>query len=265
MIKYIVFLLIPYLLYSVDTREIKRDLEKPSIQRPSKSFPSHWGTPPEVQVRDIVKLPGGFGKGSSTLADWIKENIKNDKENSIERKKPETEKPSIEKKPIEKPQIPDEVKSAIETHKKVDAQLKASFQEKVKELGEKPSREEIKKVAETFKQEHSEIIEKQKELGKQIQTYFKENRPERPNRPELPEEIKEKIKQVNDKEKVLRQAKQELFEKLKESKELSKEEKQELIEKFKRDNAENHKQLKEAQKELQKKIRDTKQEADRRI
>ena len=168
MIKYISLLLIPCLLYSVDTREIKQDLEKPSIQRPSKSFPKHWGSQPDVQVRDIVKLPDGFGKGSSTLAEWIKENIKNDKEN-------------------------------------------------------------------------------------------------RPKRPELPAEIKEKINQVIDKEKVLRQAKQELFEKLKESKELTKEEKQELIEKFKRDNAENHKQLKEAQKELQKKIRETKQEADRRI
>ena len=60
--------------------------EKPLREKPDKDsltdsklrpkFPSHWGKPPAAQTKDLVDLPGGFGKGSSTLASWIKENIK---------------------------------------------------------------------------------------------------------------------------------------------------------------------------------------------
>ena len=34
-------------------------------------FPARWGPPPEVLSADIVNLPGGFGKGSATLAAWV--------------------------------------------------------------------------------------------------------------------------------------------------------------------------------------------------
>ena len=34
-------------------------------------FPRHWKQPPAMQTRDIRQLPGGYGKGSSTLANWI--------------------------------------------------------------------------------------------------------------------------------------------------------------------------------------------------
>merc|ERR1719321_114608 len=43
-------------------------------------FPKHWGEPPAAQVRDMVKLPGDYGMGSSTLAKWIMEKMKEDKE-----------------------------------------------------------------------------------------------------------------------------------------------------------------------------------------
>ena len=43
-----------------------------------KPFPKHWGEPPAIQTRDYVKLPGGYGFGSSTLARWIEENMKSD-------------------------------------------------------------------------------------------------------------------------------------------------------------------------------------------
>ena len=43
-------------------------------------FPKHWGDPPKIQTRDYRKLPGEYGYGSSTLAKWIAENIKTDKE-----------------------------------------------------------------------------------------------------------------------------------------------------------------------------------------
>ena len=38
-------------------------------------FPSHWGTPPLRQTRDLRPLPGGYGQGSSTLARWIEEKM----------------------------------------------------------------------------------------------------------------------------------------------------------------------------------------------
>ncbi|MFN9719676.1 MAG: alpha-2-macroglobulin family protein, partial [Planctomycetota bacterium] len=41
-------------------------------------YPAHWGEPPQIQTRDIRPLPGGFGQGSSTLANWIQENIDKD-------------------------------------------------------------------------------------------------------------------------------------------------------------------------------------------
>ena len=41
-------------------------------------FPSHWGEPPEIQTMDLVDLPGGYGQGSSSLANWISQNIRMD-------------------------------------------------------------------------------------------------------------------------------------------------------------------------------------------
>lgn len=41
-------------------------------------FPEHWGAPPEIQTRDYVELPGGYGHGSSTLKHWIQENLDRD-------------------------------------------------------------------------------------------------------------------------------------------------------------------------------------------
>lgn len=37
-----------------------------------KPFPAIWGKPPEIQTKDYVPLPNGFGNGSSTLLHWIK-------------------------------------------------------------------------------------------------------------------------------------------------------------------------------------------------
>lgn len=45
-------------------------------------YPAHWGAPPEIQTRDLVPLPGGFGQGSSTLAAWIQKNLDKDASNA---------------------------------------------------------------------------------------------------------------------------------------------------------------------------------------
>jgi hypothetical protein len=46
-----------------------------------KAFPKHWGEPPRLQTRDLRPLPGGYGRGSSTLAGWIKKNLDLDAKN----------------------------------------------------------------------------------------------------------------------------------------------------------------------------------------
>lgn len=43
-----------------------------------KPFPAHWGEPPRIQTRDIRPLPGGYGRGSGTLANWIQKNLDRD-------------------------------------------------------------------------------------------------------------------------------------------------------------------------------------------
>lgn len=52
----------------------------PSTQR----YPAHWGRPPLMQSRDLVMLPGGFGKGSSTLAAWIQRNMTADIQQNVD-------------------------------------------------------------------------------------------------------------------------------------------------------------------------------------
>lgn len=47
-------------------------------EAPRPSFPEHWGPPPNIQLRDYVKLPEPYGQGSSTLKYWIEENQKKD-------------------------------------------------------------------------------------------------------------------------------------------------------------------------------------------
>ena len=160
-------------------RKVPRDIKKPVVEekklvekeRPDRPFPKHWGRPPAIQTRDMVRLPGKFGKGSSTLAHWIKDNLKKDI------------------KPVRKPV---------------------------------------------------------------------------PNRPEPAAEVREKIAVVRSKQKELDVVKRELHDKLKNTAELSKSDRLELIKLFKQENADKHQAIKDAQKELQKQIREQKQDGDRR-
>ena len=41
-------------------------------------FPHGWGEPPQIQTKDYVMLPDGYGHGSSTLKHWIKLNKQRD-------------------------------------------------------------------------------------------------------------------------------------------------------------------------------------------
>lgn len=58
-------------------KETMKPIVKPtpvSAQR----FPAHWGEPPRIQTKDLRPLPGGYGRGSSTLAKWIQMNLDRD-------------------------------------------------------------------------------------------------------------------------------------------------------------------------------------------
>ena len=57
---------------------------RPILPRPikpsaKKSYPKHWGKPPLRQTRDLRPLPGGYGMGSSTLGNWIKQKMEQDR------------------------------------------------------------------------------------------------------------------------------------------------------------------------------------------
>ncbi len=54
-----------------------------------KSFPTHWGQPPQIETRDYVPLPGGFGSGSSTLSRWIQQNLDKDNASRVEPRQPD--------------------------------------------------------------------------------------------------------------------------------------------------------------------------------
>jgi len=40
-----------------------------------KPFPTHWGSPPEIQTKDYRPLPYDYGHGSSTLYHWIQTSV----------------------------------------------------------------------------------------------------------------------------------------------------------------------------------------------
>ncbi len=50
-----------------------------AVAAEKKGFPAHWGPPPAIQTQDYGDLPGGYGKGSSTLRNWINANLAKDK------------------------------------------------------------------------------------------------------------------------------------------------------------------------------------------
>lgn len=57
----------------------------PDTQAGSGRFPVHWGQPPRIQTMDHRPLPGGYGFGSSTLANWIEANLEKDRTARIRR------------------------------------------------------------------------------------------------------------------------------------------------------------------------------------
>ena len=65
----------------------KKPVIKPRPRPGNSRFPAHWGAPPRLQTKDLRVLPGGYGRGSSTLARWIQQNLDKDKANPNRGKK----------------------------------------------------------------------------------------------------------------------------------------------------------------------------------
>ena len=116
----------------------KPDKDFSTDEKPRPKFPRHWGKPPLFQTKDIVDLPGKFGKGSSTLASWIKENIKQD----IEKKNSEIKRP-------QKPKISEDLKAKIDAVKQLEkaihTEIKAQVEASEKKQPEKRSKPRLKR------------------------------------------------------------------------------------------------------------------------
>lgn len=297
--KLITLLLVSSLYFSWATAQEKPSIEKPkfgehlSQDRPKyvkKEFPRHWGKPPAAQVKDYVDLPKGFGNGSSTLANWIKENLKKD---SIEKPEILTEREKLDprkheaevmgalkegritreeaqkklgalrgemekkgefkrpKRPV-KPELSDSVKESISNIKSQQEALHRSMKAKLADLGKDASKEDMRDAIETFKAENKEKFDSIKEAHEAIRESIESARPEKPERPELNAELKVKVETLKEKHKELHSARKELHEQLKEA---TKEEKEELIAEFKETNKAKHEEIKTQSKEIKEEIR----------
>ena len=52
--------------------------ERGETRPANRTFPAHWGQPPRMQTRDLRQWPGGYGRGSGTVATWIQAKMDQD-------------------------------------------------------------------------------------------------------------------------------------------------------------------------------------------
>lgn len=67
-----------YLAEASLSQDATPSLAIPGISTGRKPYPAHWGQPPQIQTRDLRPLPGGYGRGSGTLARWIRDHLDRD-------------------------------------------------------------------------------------------------------------------------------------------------------------------------------------------
>jgi|TARA_E500000178_G_scaffold350772_1_gene410393 DNA repair exonuclease SbcCD ATPase subunit len=270
----------------VDSSNLGEKKKKVEVERPR--FPTHWGRPPEIQLKDYRPLPGGFGMGSSTLAYWIKENIEEDakkgkpevdpkdprnieketlqalKEGKISKEDAQKKLTSLRKEMAEKgdrklpkrpqkPELSEEVKEKIAAVKEMEKSIHTEMKAKVEELGKDASREEIKTAVEAFKESNKERFEEIKEKHSSIRENMEANRPPKPERPELTAALKSKVDALKAKQKEMHEAQKKLHQSLKDA---SKDERKEMITDFKEANKEKHEEIKTQAKEVKKEIRE---------
>ena len=172
----------------------------------------------------------------------------------LEQNKPEVggEKPEVEIQRPAKPELSDELKESLSQIKADQKKLHESMKEKLADLGEGATKEEMREAIEAFKQENKEKFEAIKAAHESIRESMEAARPEKPERPELTADLKLKVEALKEKHKELHTARKELHEQLKDA---SEEEKQELIAEFKENNKAKHQEIKTQSKEIKEEIR----------
>ena len=136
-------------------KQLDKPTTKPAVKPARKPFPPHWGKPPSLQTRDMRPLPFGFGMGSSSLAGWIKENVKKDKENKAKPDRPKRPEPSPEVKAMAQ-ELREKRKVLDSAKKELHENLKGKSREAVVEL--------IKAFRDSHKEKHQEHKEAHKKL-----------------------------------------------------------------------------------------------------
>ena len=202
-----IFLVGGSFLISAKPPQGKPDKEFSTDEKPRPKFPRHWGKPPLIQTKDIVDLPGKFGKGSSTLANWIKENIDND---------------------IEKGKKPNGKDGLADQEKADPRKIERDILDAVKEG--KISKEDARKKLDALREEMVKNGDRK--------------RPQRPQKPEISDEVKAKIDAVKELEKAMHSEIKAQVEAL--GKEATREEIKATVEAFKESNKERFEQIKEA-------------------
>ena len=194
--------------------------QKPEVGRPAPKphFPLHWGKPPALQTKDIRPLPGGFGMGSSTLANWIKENIEEDKANGRG--------PGGQGKP-EKPEVLTD-KEKLDPRKSEGEVLKQAKEGKI-------SQEDARKKLDALRGE----MEKRGEL----------KRPKRPAKPELSAEVKTKLDDIKSQQDAIAKEMKSKLDALKNDG-ASKEEMRKAVHAFQKDNKDRLDAIRDAHKEI---------------
>ena len=160
--------------------------------------------------------------------------------------KPDGEKPNRP----ERPEIPDELKSKMETYKKESQALREEMKATVGKLDD-PTRQEAGEAVRAFREANKERYDAQKALVGEIRDGLKAARPERPEKPELSAEAKA----LREKHQALLKSRSENLKKLREAlAKASEDERKELIGKFREDQDKLAQELKELHKEIRESV-----------
>jgi len=166
------------------------------------------------------------------------------------------------KKPA-RPELPEALQEKMDDYKGLQDLLRRELKASLDQLGDDATKEDVRKAAETFRENHAKFIDQAKEMAEDIHKEMEANRPDhvKIDRPEPPAEVKEKADAVRGFHQQLGEARHDLHKALKDA---SEEDRAAMITAFKEAQKEHHKELKEAKKALREAIRDNAQTGDRR-
>ena len=153
---------------------------------------------------------------------------------------------------MQQSEISDELQAQKDRLKDLQQTLQAEINQKVKELGNDVTREEIKATIDSFKENNQDRFEEIKETQASIREELEANRPEKPVRPQLNDELKAKVDALQSKRKEMREVNKALRENLREA---SKEDRKEMITAYKEENKANHQEIKTQTQEVKEEIR----------